>query len=499
MGITIAIVLASLLFGLLPDESRKELNIRKKIAESLAIQLVTALHQNDLRTIRNTISLIEGRKSDVLSIALRKADGSIMAASDGHAIFWAGADPNRSIPTHVHVPIHNEDSIWGNIEIAFRPLSSDKTIMGLPKTVFLFLGFLGAVGFISFYALLRRALRELDPGGIIPKRVQTAFDTLAEGVVIIDEHESILLVNQSFSNVFGQMDETFFGKKMNDFAWRERNSTERVRDFPWSDALREKCTLTAVRLDVLDVSGKVRSFKVNASCILNEKDKVSGAIVTFDDNTELEQRNEDLIQSIEQLKLSELEICRQNEELYYLANHDPLSKCLNRRAFFVNVDEYVESCPHEEFSICCMMVDLDHFKSINDRFGHAVGDDVIVGVAAILRSHVKDLGFVGRYGGEEYCIAMFGLEKEACKNLAETIRNEIYELSSSWLPVDERVTASLGLAISKKRNCPVQDVINQADRALYLAKESGRNQSIFWDEIPRNCSTGSERSLAVTA
>ena len=93
----------------------------------------------------------------------------------------------------------NDETAWGKIEIAFRPLAAVGSIGGIPTRLLGFVAYLTIAGFVGYFLLLRRALRELDPSGAIPERVQAAFDALAEGVLIVDERETILLANSAFA------------------------------------------------------------------------------------------------------------------------------------------------------------------------------------------------------------------------------------------------------------------------------------------------------------
>jgi diguanylate cyclase (GGDEF)-like protein len=127
------------------------------------------------------------------------------------------------------------------------------------------------------------------------------------------------------------------------------------------------------------------------------------------------------------------------------------------------------------------MFDADHFKSINDRFGHGVGDKVLIGMVDVMKQVCRDRHLIGRYGGEEFCVAVLGPEEEAGA-LAEAIRLAVQ--ASSWLPEDERVTVSIGLAYASWVSKDIQDLVKRADEALYAAKKGGRNRVVNWRFLP---------------
>ncbi len=481
-ALTVSLALCGYVFGLMPDESKAELDARTRIAEALAVQLSTAAFRNDIVGLQETISSAEGRNSAVLSIALRRANGEVLIASGDHALHWVEPHESRSTPTHLQVPLLNGDVPWGKVEITFRPLSSSEEIAGVPKTLGGFIAFLGVLGFAGYYFVLRRALRELDPSSVIPARVQAAFDTLAEGVLILDERERILLANDSFAEAINETPKSLIGSTIGDLKWRQWSRNNETADYPWRVALRDQKSVTAVPVALRVTSGEIRSFMVNATRIEDGKGNVSGTIATFDDVTVLERKNEDLNQAVRKLEATEKEISRQNLHLLYLASRDPLSGCMNRRAFFAELEARLEPGNREHQSPSCLMVDLDHFKSINDRFGHTAGDEVIAGVAGILKSSCGERNLVARYGGEEFCVALFGLTEDEAIQLAERIRQDVESRSEEWLATGERVTASIGVAMPPDDPFTSLDLVNRADQALYAAKEAGRNRVVCWDE-----------------
>ena len=103
-ALTVSLALCGYIFGLMPDESKAELNARARIAEALAVQFSAAAGRNDVIAIQETMSSVEKRNSAVLSIALRQENGEILIASGDHALHWVEPDDNRSTPTHVQVP-----------------------------------------------------------------------------------------------------------------------------------------------------------------------------------------------------------------------------------------------------------------------------------------------------------------------------------------------------------------------------------------------------------
>jgi diguanylate cyclase (GGDEF)-like protein len=126
------------------------------------------------------------------------------------------------------------------------------------------------------------------------------------------------------------------------------------------------------------------------------------------------------------------------------------------------------------------MLDIDQFKSINDRFGHATGDIVLSGVGDILKQSCENHGTAGRYGGEEFCIVFVGLQRQQVHEMAELIRESV-EAVEGWLPNQEKVTISIGFAMLDDRKRRISDLLKSADEALYAAKRQGRNRVVEWE------------------
>ena len=165
-----------------------------------------------------------------------------------------------------------------------------------------------------------------------------------------------------------------------------------------------------------------------------------------------------------------------NKELDYLAARDPLTNCYNRRILFDLMNrDFADLEQFNDYSI--IMVDIDHFKKVNDTHGHSEGDSVLREVANILQGSVRQSDIVARYGGEEFCIICPHAPLEQAMNIAENIRKKIE--SSDFNEI--KVTCSFGLSSIKFKAKLPEKLIDQADMALYRSKASGRNQVTVWE------------------
>lgn len=167
---------------------------------------------------------------------------------------------------------------------------------------------------------------------------------------------------------------------------------------------------------------------------------------------------------------------KRNEELDYLAARDPLTNCYNRRILFEVMNRDFMDLPQIE-EYCILMVDIDHFKSVNDTYGHSIGDTVLCGVAELLQANIRKSDSVARFGGEEFCIILPNTTQEQAIRIAEAIRIKVEKATFEDIPV----TCSFGVTSIKFKARTPSELIEQADLALYEAKFLGRNQVALWD------------------
>lgn len=156
------------------------------------------------------------------------------------------------------------------------------------------------------------------------------------------------------------------------------------------------------------------------------------------------------------------------------SNTDPLSGLLNRRGFEERLAELVAAHEFGGSPLSLVYCDLDRFKDINDTFGHAAGDKVIEGYAALLRDASGGVHTIGRIGGEEYAVALANCNAATAKLFAESVRAAFAEAEIEGFPPERRFTASFGVASLERGETPAQ-LMERADAALYEAKRAGRN------------------------
>lgn len=166
-----------------------------------------------------------------------------------------------------------------------------------------------------------------------------------------------------------------------------------------------------------------------------------------------------------------------------LALTDELTGVPNRRDVLNRLEELLSRA--DAPPCATLIVDIDHFKSINDHHGHPIGDEVLKFVAREMRASVREPAFFGRLGGEEFLIVLPDTSIGGALPAAERFREQIQAVDTTrWLPVRRRITASIGVTISKPGTCTSSDMLMRADGALYAAKRGGRNCVKTWQDDP---------------
>jgi len=481
--LTISILFAADFIGLIPKPLEAVMEGRKQLAESLAIQCAVCAERNDHDAIKATMQLVVDRNDQVRSAALLKVDGTILAQTDGY-VKPLPKDKEKdkeeeTTPNRATIPLFTGNEQWGTMEILFEE-SVATGPWGLSKSpVLMFVIFVGLAGFAVYAVFLKRVLRYLDPDSVVPRRVKMALDSLVEGVALFDKDERIVLANSAFAKNTGRRERSLLGLKASELNWKLPSTDERPDAMPWSRVLREDHALPGVPLVLEGGPEGARKLMVNAAPIHDERGGQHGVLATFDDITDIEEKNEELRETLRQLNRSRDEIQRQNRQLEQLAAKDPLTGCLNRRSFLDRLKTECSMARQHNYKLTCIMVDIDHFKSINDQHGHSTGDEVLKAMAQTLKTGVRATDAVCRYGGEEFCILLSHTDIEKGMQIGEGLRARVEANRIQGI----QITASFGVSCLISEGISLQQLIDQADKALYSAKETGRNKVVRWDQI----------------
>ncbi len=282
-------------------------------------------------------------------------------------------------------------------------------------------------------------------------------------------------------------------QKLDDIAknFTQEKAETLFKDFIWDDEKRthEKLNrvLTAHFSEALSHMKDISSTTSHSSHLLEEKSLQLECETSEDKLKDIvdvivkESKNMvNVTQSFEKkltIQKEELEKLKEElEETKTLAQTDPLTKLKNRRALFTAMEETIAS----EKELSLMMLDIDFFKKVNDKYGHVIGDKVICFIAQTLTANLKGDDVIARIGGEEFAVLLPSTGIRHAIGLAETIRQSVSKTRLSIPKTQEKldsVSISIGVALYKKgESC--EAFLDRADRALYSAKNTGRNKVV---------------------
>jgi diguanylate cyclase (GGDEF)-like protein/PAS domain S-box-containing protein len=483
VSVSLSLILGfDMVFGLFPRETETARQIRQKISQNLAIQTTALIESRDFINIDRVFSSILAKDVDMQSIGIRRSNGDIIVASSEHIRLWSPSVDGGSTLEQVVVPLHAQSKRWGTLELVFRPPGARTIVDWLTSPPMkLFFSFLFGGG-LMFYFFLRRVLQKMDPASSVPDRVRMAFDTLSEGIIILDANSRAIMVNRSIRTMTGASNEQLIGKDAQTFKWLRVQNGE--NDSPWRTATKTKTTVLGTSFYLQGVKGAAKTVVVNCAPILDAKQTVRGCMVTFNDISALEQAREQLMEVLADLASSKQQLESQNGDLERLASRDSLTGCLNRRAFFERYEKLFAQAKRNNLQLTCIMADIDKFKTINDTLGHGVGDKVIIEFSKILQDAVRGSDLVGRYGGEEFCIVLTGADVKSAQQLADRIRANVESSCAKAAAITQfNVTASFGVSSIVFGAKTPAALVDESDQALYIAKQSGRNRVANYGDL----------------
>jgi diguanylate cyclase (GGDEF)-like protein len=199
-----------------------------------------------------------------------------------------------------------------------------------------------------------------------------------------------------------------------------------------------------------------------------------GTLCSMDTKTrQLSSEQVDIIQDFGQLVMDEL-------ELRLLANADSLTGAMSRRFFHAEAEREIARAQRDGTELSCALIDIDHFKTINDTYGHGVGDLVLQRVVATCKSELRASEYIGRLGGEEFAVMLPGTTRDSALEVAERIRKAIAAMVVEVSAGRIQLTVSIGLATRTVVESSIELLLQSADTAVYKAKASGRNRTVFY-------------------
>jgi diguanylate cyclase (GGDEF)-like protein len=218
--------------------------------------------------------------------------------------------------------------------------------------------------------------------------------------------------------------------------------------------------------------------------LYDKKHSLNGRLLIFRDITQRKQVEKRLRYVNDRQQSQLIEIGLLQSKLREQAIRDPLTNLFNRRYLEETLDHEIARAAREGYSICIMMIDLDHFKKVNDTYGHEAGDKVLKAIATTLSRETRRGDFACRYGGEEFVVVMPNMNKLVAYERAGALRNTLNSLYIPYGIYSLTTTISMGIACYPANGLTREAILRAADKAMYAAKEAGRDHILLYDQIP---------------
>jgi diguanylate cyclase (GGDEF)-like protein len=295
------------------------------------------------------------------------------------------------------------------------------------------------------------------------------FDNISSAVLIVDRNFKVKKINNTYSTLFSKAESDIINQLCGNSlgcAFAVEEGVQCGNSSKCSECNLRSCLVQNKKL--LEDSQTIyitRKFYIKDTPVLKHlRLKIKGInynneevfIITIDDISDLEE---------------------QKEKIKEMANLDYLTKLYNRRYFFDVAGKIYENAKREINNVALAIVDIDHFKKINDTYGHDAGDFVLSSFADILKTNLRKADVICRYGGEEFCILMVTKSKDDAFGVIDTLRQIVEKKVFIFNEHEISFTFSGGICQSLENS--LDEMIKKADEKLYEAKESGRNQIII--------------------
>jgi PAS domain S-box-containing protein len=293
----------AILLGFVPSGDEAKIQGRATLAEVIAVNTSAFVSRNDMAGLDAVLRAEAARNPDILSVGVRKADGFLVTDIGNHATEWKKPESAADAGARTTVPIGSATGTWGTVEFRFKSLKHPGMFGFLKSPYLRMIGFVSIASIISFMAYLKRTLRQLDPSKVVPPHVRAALDTLAEGLLIMDQSGHIAMANRAFATVVGRDADKLMGTRAEKLPWEkdvpDGRQVAAEDQFPWKQAVEKNEPVRNVTMHLNDSTGQRRTFIVNCSPVAGARGKARGSLASFEDVTVLVQKEVELRKSKE--------------------------------------------------------------------------------------------------------------------------------------------------------------------------------------------------------
>ncbi|NMC55738.1 MAG: diguanylate cyclase [Eubacteriaceae bacterium] len=299
------------------------------------------------------------------------------------------------------------------------------------------------------------------------EKYKNILENIVDVVWELDKNFNFTYVSPNVKKLYGYEAEELIGHNATNFMTEESKAylREQVKINILKKLNGENNAFVLHEMNLICKDGKIKWIEISARVICNDGN-IDGYIGTTHDISNKKESECRISSYIEELK-------KNNTELKRLASTDLLTGAYSRRKFEDDINYYLNN--NEEMRFSLILIDIDNFKSVNDRYGHIRGDKVLQNVTKLIFNNIRTTDKLFRWGGEEFIIILPDTKLESAKTAAEKIRN-IIQIGD--FGIDNKITVSLGVGESSN-NESVEEIIVRIDRLLYYAKKQGGNKVLF--------------------
>jgi diguanylate cyclase (GGDEF)-like protein len=325
-------------------------------------------------------------------------------------------------------------------------------VRGMDISIFGFLmtNIILAFGFIHY--------RLLD---LVPVANDNVVQHLQDGMIVVDWRRRIVKINQNAIDLLALSGGAFIGKDLCDILPREIDL--------------DRLLSNRTPYDLTLKKPKTRYLDLRSAPLAANATNSPGSLLILRDVTQQKEAEINLSKANRDLKIQLKKINGLQEQLRDQALHDPLTGLFNFRGMDEILDDLLEKCKRENQTFCLIVMDIDHFKRVNDVFGHQTGNYLLQEYGKFIRSSIRKDDFACRFGGDEILLSFLGMPQEIALAKAEEIRLGIKNIKIENHQSKIFTSVSIGIAFYPENGSTIKELISAADQAMYEAKEKGRD------------------------
>lgn len=329
---------------------------------------------------------------------------------------------------------------------------------------------ISALGFVFTGLIITLAILRFQLFDLMPVARAALVEHMRDGIIVIDEKERIVDLNPAVQKIFQVKSKSLIGKNIREIL--PEPLVTHLSDGSFDEAAYEMLTADAQTY-----------FDVNTVSLKNKQNLPTGTLIILSDITQRKKVEFDLKDSNIQLQDRLTRIAVLQESLQEQAVRDPLTNLFNRRYLEETLSREINRAQRAGLPVSVIMMDIDHFKTVNDRYGHITGDQVLQALAQLISTNSRGEDIACRFGGEEFLLILPGSTIDCAVKRADEWRQKFSEMKIDTPHGTASATLSVGVVVFPGHGETAEDLIHTADQAMYKAKENGGNQ-VFKQPLP---------------